>query len=43
MSTFSNFARHAFAAAAAFAITASLLVSSFATAPQVQGFAGILA
>jgi len=38
-----EFASKAFAAIGAIAITASLLVSSFATAPQVHSIAGVLA
>ncbi len=34
MTAYSNIARHALAAVAAVAITASLLVASFTTAPQ---------
>jgi len=43
MSTFSNIARNAFAAAAAIAITASLLVGSFATAPQRTAVTTVIA
>jgi len=43
MSAFSNLARHAFSAAAALAITASLLVGSFATAPQRTAVTTVLA
>jgi len=43
MSEFSNLARSAFAAAAALAITSSLLVGSFATAPQRTAVTTVLA
>jgi hypothetical protein len=43
MSNFSHLARHAFAAAAALAITAGLLVGSFATAPQRTATTTVLA
>jgi hypothetical protein len=39
----SHFARHLLAVVGAFAITASLMVGSFATGPQVQSIAGGMA
>jgi hypothetical protein len=43
MSTFSNFARQALAGIGAIALTATLLVSSFATSPQVTAVSGVIA
>lgn len=43
MSTYSNLVRHGLAAVAAVAITASLLVGSFATAPQRTAVITVLA
>jgi|GEM_PF-2786386 len=43
MTTYSQFASKALAVVGAFAITATLLVSSFATAPQVHTVFGIIA
>ena len=39
----SNYFRQALAAVGAFAITASLMVGSFAADPQVQSLGGIIA
>ncbi|AKH42348.1 hypothetical protein FHS61_000118 [Altererythrobacter atlanticus] len=43
MTVYSQFASKAFAIVGAFAITATLLVSSFATAPQFQAVVGVVA
>jgi hypothetical protein len=43
MSTYSNLVRHALSAVAALAITAGLLVGSFATAPQRTAVTTVLA
>ena len=43
MSTYSNIARHVLSVAAALTITASLLVGSFATAPQRTAVTTVIA
>ncbi len=39
----SNFARNLMAVAAAFALSASLMIGSFSADPQVQSLAGLIA
>jgi hypothetical protein len=43
MTTFSNFARHALAAIAAVALSASLMIGSFSADPQIHALTGLIA